>query len=769
MNNYTELKILFVVSSLDRGGAQRQLSILAPELRNRGHRIVVSVGYENEYYETILRNHNIDLHVRRSGQRKRNRGTTTRIVHLVNDLLSLSRLTRNHRFDVIYSFGATTNPYVAAIRPVSRTVTIWGIRESSVNKSSISRLVRGLLKGFADMTIVNSEAGRISLVESGISEEKIEVIENGIDTEKFRINRVAGDAIRKRLGWDDDAYVVGIVARLDPVKDHETFLLAFARAAAERRGLKAIVLGEGASERYYQLRQLAETLGIDANIHWAGVQANAEDYINAMDVTVLCSISEGFPNVAVESLACGVPCIVTDVGDSARIVNDRARIVPPGEVELLSEAILRTADCASSIDKEELRSQVIDHWGVTKMADHTEKLIEDMLRRNACDNVDRPLTRVLHVVGALNRGGTESWLMALSRQFLEKGDIENHIVVQQESGPEGYDEDARELGVGIHHIPRNLLWPIEFYRFLRSQPRFDVVHSHRNEFSVLVLSIALLAGVPIRIAHSHNDHTQNEAFVSYWIRKSSSILLRLVASDRVAVSREAQVSLFGASSSGSRIIHCGIATDEYRFDQKEREETRRQLGLISRDPVLIHVGGLKEQKNHKFLLEVFREYRESFGPTAVLLLVGGGPLGPSLRKLARELGIEDSVKFLGVQPDVSRFLAAADVFVFPSFHEGLSIALLEAQASGIPVVASATISDEGVVNRDYYVSLDLNDSVTEWAISIDKCYRNGRQYDDVLIRESMRSFDIATSACLVKQIYAGNASSSDGADYEAKQ
>ncbi|MHC5827541.1 MAG: glycosyltransferase, partial [Nostoc sp.] len=159
-------------------------------------------------------------------------------------------------------------------------------------------------------------------------------------TERFQPNPEAGLQVRTEWRISKDTILIGLVGRLDPMKDHPTFLKAVALLCKEREDIRFVCVGMGSHEYAQELYQLAEELEVAEKVIWAGGRADMPDIYNALDIN--CSSSsygEGFSNVIGEAMACGVPCVVTDVGDSAWIIGDTGIVVPPNNPEALKAGI----------------------------------------------------------------------------------------------------------------------------------------------------------------------------------------------------------------------------------------------------------------------------------------------------------------------------------------------------------------------------------------------------------------------------------------------
>jgi glycosyltransferase involved in cell wall biosynthesis len=371
----------------------------------------------------------------------------------------------------------------------------------------------------------------------------------------------------------------------------------------------------------------------------------------------------------------------------------------------------------------------------------------------------RPL-RVLQVLGRLNRGGAETWLLHVLRH-LDRGRVRMDFLVH-DAAPGDYDAEAQALGAEILVCP-HARWPWayarQFRRLLREHGPYDVVHSHVHHFSGYVLRLARRQGVPVRLAHSHLDTAGDDARAS-WSRRAYLALmrrwLRAHATGGLAASRVAAAALFGAGWADDprwRLLYCGIDLAPF-WQPVDTAAVRAELGLPAGAFVLGHAGRFTEQKNHRFLIEVAAETvrRE---PRTWLLLVGDGPLRPAVERQVKDAGLIDRVVFAGVRPDVPRLLGAADVFVMPSMYEGLPLVGLEAQAAALPCVLSDAITPEVVCLPRLVRRLSLSESPAAWAEAALQC---GRDRAAVTRAEALGSlqqspFDVRASAWALEEVY----------------
>ena len=323
--------------------------------------------------------------------------------------------------------------------------------------------------------------------------------------------------------------------------------------------------------------------------------------------------------------------------------------------------------------------------------------------------------KVLAVVYRMMRGGAESRLMDIIRNIdHDKVSIDIYTYSYE---PGIFDDEVRGFGGTVYYnkpltIYNMLTYPQYFAAFLRSHPEYKIVHAHQDAWCTVFCKGALMAGVPVRIAHSRTAATTFT--VKNIVRNIIKLPVKKYATHLLAVSDNAAKWLYGnkAYQLGSvTIMPNAIDSAKYQYNVDKRKVKRVELGLKDIF-VVMHVGSILPVKNHSFLLEIFYQLKKRI-TNAKLICVGGGDYS-SLKKKAKELNIQDDVVFLGTRNDVPELLQAADIFVFPSKFEGLPGAVLEAQAAGLPCVISDIITDEVCLTPEC-VQLSLSASPSEWA------------------------------------------------------
>lgn len=309
--------------------------------------------------------------------------------------------------------------------------------------------------------------------------------------------------------------------------------------------------------------------------------------------------------------------------------------------------------------------------------------------------------RVLHVYPQLNCGGTEMVIYNL----IKFGDHESHfyeLLVQRQGDNE---EIFRKLGVPIHSIEYTSAedYQSQLAKYFRKE-RFDVVHAHMHGELPQVLKAAEEASVKCRVAHSHNARVDIPVLLwpLFYFRHHP---YEKYATQLFGCSRLALRWLFPGRWRRGHVIYNGIDLDSFRFDPEARRTLREQYSIGTETKVFINVGRCTDQKNQKFILELAAERRDR---DELFVIIGTGPLYRSLVEY-KEAHSLDNLLLLGKRDDVASWLSVADVFLFPSVYEGLGIVAIEAEASGLQVLASDTIPAEADMRMGNFRRIPLKD------------------------------------------------------------
>lgn len=319
------------------------------------------------------------------------------------------------------------------------------------------------------------------------------------------------------------------------------------------------------------------------------------------------------------------------------------------------------------------------------------------------------MKRLLCIVSGMNAGGAETFLMKVYRAIDRTKFQMDFAVNVCEKG--FYDDEIISMGGNIYHFPSKSESFVKYVKSLRKIIKENdynyVLRITSNAIGFLDLAIAKYAGAKVCIARSSNSSDGNslKAKIAHFVGQK---LLKKYVDVKIAPSTDAAVYTFGKKDVDSGfvcILPNGLDLNYFKYSEDNRKVLRRKLGLEENDFVIGHVGRFNRQKNHLFLLEIFKRLRES-KKNAVLMLVGSGELEPIIQKKVASYGLQKFVHFVGVRSDMPSLYSAMDVLVFPSLYEGMPNAVLEAQACGLPCIVSDTITTEvNVVGNLKFLSL----------------------------------------------------------------
>lgn len=367
--------------------------------------------------------------------------------------------------------------------------------------------------------------------------------------------------------------------------------------------------------------------------------------------------------------------------------------------------------------------------------------------------------KILHVVGnKFGIGATQTWLIQVLRHIDRSHFKLDFVVHTNDSGY--YDQEVISYGSDIFHCLNKRqpwLYRKNFLNILQNYGPYDIVHSHVADYSAFVLKVSKEAGVPIRIAHSHTNPVSPsyKKNVYRWLR---FILMRnwfkKYATHYIAVSKPA-LSMFGIGKSVKKNVYLLSCTPELKFfrDEINPSKIRESLGIPPESMIIGHVGRFIHAKNHDFILDIAKEILARV-PQSYFLLIGDGILRGRVEKKAIDMGLTDKVIFLGFREDIPVLLGAMDIFLFPSRYEGLPMALVEAQAAGLPCVYSEAIPQEAEIVPPLLHRLSLNLSAKHWAEKLIDIIRSPININKKECLEMVaKRFDIKENVKKLEKIY----------------
>lgn len=361
---------------------------------------------------------------------------------------------------------------------------------------------------------------------------------------------------------------------------------------------------------------------------------------------------------------------------------------------------------------------------------------------------------VLHVTFAMNRGGMESRLMDLYRHI--DRDCISFDFLENTDKKGVFDKEILSMGGHAYHSGysrQNVVRAAAYIKRLFLCHQYDIVHIHESylpSFNMLVIRLAKKYQKGLIILHSRNAHGTHPCL---------HMLLRGVHAKRadyyLACSKKAAEWMFPREiiqAGNYKIIQNAIDAKKFAYNCSVRDAIRKELGLAGPDIAIGHVGRFFEQKNHMFLIDVFKNLLRR-NPSYLLILVGDGPLRARVKEKAQALGILGRIKFLGIRGDMERIYQAFDVFVLPSLYEGLPGVGVEAQAAGLLCFLSDTIAEEANIVNGLCKRLPIDKGAGCWVQAVEKSIPEIRNRHDTYADMAAKGFDICSAADKLYKFY----------------
>ena len=374
------IRILFLIRSLEAGGAERQLCELVKGLDKREYDIYVVTFYDGGKFRQELAAIK-GIHLISLG--KKNRWDLIRLFWRF--FVEVKKI----RPQILHGYMEMSNLLCLLAGKMLGMKVVWGVRSSYVDFSKYYWTDRWLSKFLVwfskipDLIITNSYVGKKYSIKSGYSPGNMIVINNGIDIRKFHPDRKAGERLRIQWGVKNEQILIGLVGRLDPMKEHPTFVKATAIVAKQNSLARFVCISSGNEAYKEELLKQIEVCKLSEKFIWAGHMGEMVAAYNSLNVFCLSSsYGEGFPNVVGEAMACGIPVVTTNVGDSAEIVGDTGRVVAVGDYKQLAKELIHLA----AKPKAELRNlgiksreRIKQKYSLEFMVANTEKTLSALI------------------------------------------------------------------------------------------------------------------------------------------------------------------------------------------------------------------------------------------------------------------------------------------------------------------------------------------------------------------------------------------------------
>ena len=690
------VRVMYVVPDLETGGAERHVTTLMPRLDPaRFACSVVCIGAEGTLFGDL-----VDAGIPAVALRRTKRQALAAVVDLVREM-------RRRRPDVVLvrGYNAEMLGRIAAIIAGVPHRAVWVHNCGDIgDRTPVRRLADRLLDRRTDAYFGAARAQARYLVEDvGYPAHKIRIIHNGVDPNGYR--PADEQQARTLLGIDLQRPVVGVVGRLIPEKDHVLLLQAARQLVDEFPDLTVLVVGDGPMRR--RIEQAAAELGLADRILLVGARPDVPDILPALTVFTLCSYNECFPMALLEAMAAGRPAVCTDVGGVGEMLTDgiTGYLVPPHDPVALADRLaklLRDRELCQRMGAA-ARALVQRQFSLDASVDAAAReltAIAGIASRPGSRPGGLPqrrpnwgpirLTVVFDVAGV---GGVEMLLLNLFRQF-EPAVVRPRLVCLREAG--SLADDFRAAGFEVETLDRAGRFDLRTLPRLVVSLRADrtdavlVAHHHRASLALGRLA-AVIARVPVNIVTAHGMDLASAGLrvLPRWAVRTlgvSDALVLLAESQGEYLRSQEGVGRHVWESVREVVIPNGIDLPECP-GLAERARARAELGVTADDMVVGVVARLIPQKAHHVLFEAVARCLPDV-PSLRLVVIGDGELGPRLHRLAEQLGIGHRTTFLGTRSDVPLLLPGLDVCCLSSELEAVPIALIEAMAAGVPIVAT---------------------------------------------------------------------------------
>ncbi len=372
-----KIKVLHIITGLSTGGAEIMLYKLVSKMDGSCFDIyVVSLTDIGPVGEKIKK---LNIPVVAVGMKRGWRGFFS-----FSEFFRLLKIVKNYKPDVIQTWMYHSDLIGGLVGKILKVPVIWNIRQSNFNpkynkQTTIwtAKICAKFSKILPEKIICCSYASKNVHSKLGYDENKMVVIPNGFDLDVFSPDKQGREKVRKELGLDDKTIVVGFAARFDPQKDHKNFFEAVRIVHKVYPNVHFLLCGDGINWDNKKLKEWIEKSGVKKVTHLLGRRDDMKNIYNSIDIFCSSSYGEGFPNVIGEVMACEVPCVVTDVGDSAIIVKDVGFVVPPKNPEALAEAIIKMIEMGEGKRKElgkRARDRIKENYLIEKIVKSYEQL-----------------------------------------------------------------------------------------------------------------------------------------------------------------------------------------------------------------------------------------------------------------------------------------------------------------------------------------------------------------------------------------------------------
>ena len=502
----------------------------------------------------------------------------------------------------------------------------------------------------------------------------------GVDPEKFSFEMTEGekDSLRKEIGISKDDIVLIYVAELNKNKNQKMAIDAMQELVKENPKYKLLLVGKDSYNGKYQ--QMVKKLNLEDNIKFLGYRKDVPKLMKISNIAISTSLREGLPVNLIESSMCGLPIVATDCRGNRDVVNEckNGKIVGIDSIFDFKKNIINISKSFNDL----------------KYNEYTLKNCINKMNNIYFQNSES-IKRILHVIGSMNMGGAENFIMNLYRN-IDRNKYQFDFISHDEGI---FDNEIKKLGGRIYYLKYiNKIGPLKYKKqlsdFFKKHCEYEIMHTHVDQTSGIVLDVARKYNFKKLIAHSHSTSNSNNIIVKLYKNILQKKIIKY-STNKLACTEDSAKWLY--KNNKSEIINNGIDIDKYRFNNIYRDNIRDELNIPKEAIIIGHVGRFNEVKNHKMIIDIFINYHKNHF-NSFLLLVGDGPLRENIQRDLENNEIKKYIKFLGIREDTNKIYSAMDIFIFPSFYEGFPVTLIEASINGLPILASDTITKQVNIN-----------------------------------------------------------------------
>lgn len=662
-------RLVFLIRDLGRGGAQRQLTVLAPALAKRaGWEVTVVHFYQGEFAAEL----------RAAGVRcvcvnKRHRWD------MAGFFLRLRRVLRELRPDVLHGYLHEANLTALLMKPLcGRPLVVWGIRDSRTDADTwgwlgrLSFRLNCLCSGLADLILANSQAGRDYYLGHGYPADRFFVVPNGIEAPA----EAAPPA-------EKQGFRFGLIGRLHPAKDHATFLRAAAETRRAHPQARFVCVGGGSGAYADEMRALSTELGLEDCLEWLPATDDMTAVYAGLGAVVSASEHEGFSNVLAEAMAHGLPCIASAVGDSAFLLGGVEWTFPAGDAPALAAKMRALMD---DLDRESraalgarLRERVRTEFSVRRLVERTESLL------GGAPAAKKP--RILWITTGLGTGGAEMMLA----QLVARLGRHSHSVLSLTAGGK-HVETLRAAGIEVHSLdmPAGRPTPgalLKLALLVRAQ-RPALLMGWMYHGCLAAVLARVFAGKPLPVVWNIRQSLYDLALE----KRGSALVIRLLGkisalADVITYNSETsarQHEALGYEAAKTRLIPNGFDLEKWRPLASPRAGGGKlRVGRFGRYTAM---------KDYPAFIEAAALVAKEM-PEVEFLLAGPGVDSGNAELtecVTHHFGAAAGmVRLLGERHDLPELTASLDLAVSSSaFGEGFPNVIGEAMACGVPVVAT---------------------------------------------------------------------------------